>query len=181
MNFEIGLRDYIAEVDAGRPVKVRPAVSDWDLSIVEDIAREVWTEAYEGVVPRAQTDYMVEKFQTVPALREQISRGYTYLLVTVDGTPAGYCGYVPDDRGLFLSKIYIRKEFRGTGLSSRLFDILRVTARTMGKDRVHLTVNRDNARAIAVYEHEGFSVSGTADTDIGEGFVMNDYLMEMRV
>ena len=28
---------------------------------------------------------------------------------------------------------------------------------------------------------EGFSVSGTADTDIGEGFVMNDYLMEMRV
>ncbi len=181
VNFEIGLRDYIAEVDAGRPVKVRPAVSDWDLSIVEDIAREVWTEAYEGVVPRAQTDYMVEKFQTVPALREQISRGYTYLLVTVDGTPAGYCGYVPDDRGLFLSKIYIRKEFRGTGLSSRLFDILRVTARTMGKDRVHLTVNRDNARAIAVYEHEGFSVSGTADTDIGEGFVMNDYLMEMRV
>lgn len=181
VNFEMGLRDYIAEVDAGRPVKVRPAVSYGDLSIVEDIAREVWTEAYEGVVPRAQTDYMVEKFQTVPALREQISRGYTYLLVTVNGTPAGYCGYVPDDRGLFLSKIYIRKEFRGTGLSSRLFDILRVTARTMGKDRVHLTVNRDNARAIAVYEHEGFSVSGTADTDIGEGFVMNDYLMEMRV
>ena len=142
VNFEIGLRDYITEVDAGRPVKIRPAVSDEDLSIVEDIAREVWTEAYEGVVPRAQTDYMVEKFQTVPA---------------------------------------VRKEFRGTGLSSRLFDILRVTARTMGKDRVHLTVNRGNARAIAVYEHEGFSVAGTADTDIGEGFVMNDYLMEMRV
>lgn len=181
VNFEIGLRDYIAEVDAGRPVKIRPAVSDEDLSIVEEIAREVWTEAYEGVVPRAQTDYMVEKFQTVPALREQISHGYTYLLVTVDGTPAGYCGYVPDEKGLFLSKIYVRKDFRGTGLSTRLFDILRVTARTMGKDRVHLTVNRDNARAIAVYEHEGFSVAGTADTDIGGGFVMNDYLMEMRV
>ena len=60
VNFEIGLRDYITEVDAGRPVKIRPAVSDEDLSIVEDIAREVWTEAYEGVVPRAQTDYMVE-------------------------------------------------------------------------------------------------------------------------
>ena len=181
VNFEIGLRDYIAEVDAGRPMKIRPAVSDEDLAIVEEIAREVWTEAYEGVVPRAQTDYMVEKFQTVPALREQIAHGYTYLLVTVDGTPAGYCGYVPDEKGLFLSKIYVRKEFRGTGLSSRLFDILRVTARTMGRDRVHLTVNRGNASAIAVYEHEGFSVAGTADTDIGEGFVMNDYLMEMRV
>lgn len=181
VNFEIGLQDYIAEVNTGRPVKMFPASTDGDLATVESLAREVWNEAYDGIVPKDQIDYMVEKFQTVPALRDQISRGYTYLLITVNGQPAGYCGYVPDDKGLFLSKIYIKREYRGNGLSTKVFDRLRVVARTLGKDRVHLTVNRDNARAIAVYEHEGFVGAGTADTPIGEGFVMNDYLMELRV
>lgn len=181
VNFEIGLRDYIAEVDEGRPVKVVEATTDADLTTIESLARDIWTESYEGIVPRAQTDYMVERFQTAPALREQIGKGYTYLIVTVDGVPAGYCGYVPDDKGLFLSKIYISKDYRGSGLSTKLFDRLRVIARTLGKDRVHLTVNRNNAHAISVYEHEGFVGVGTADTLIGEGFVMNDYLMELRV
>ncbi len=181
VNFEIGLRDYIAEVDEGRPVKVVEATTDADLTTIESLARDIWTESYEGIVPRAQTDYMVERFQTAPALREQIGKGYTYLIVTVDGVPAGYCGYVPDDKGLFLSKIYISKDYRGSGLSTKLFDRLRVIARTLGKDRVHLTVNRNNAHAISVYEHEGFVGVGTADTPIGEGFVMNDYLMELRV
>ena len=181
VNFEIGLRDYIAEVDEGRPVKVVEATTDADLTTIESLARDIWTESYEGIVPRAQTDYMVERFQTAPALREQIGKGYTYLIVTVDGVPAGYCGYVPDDKGLFLSKIYISKDYRGSGLSTKLFDRLRVIARSLGKDRVHLTVNRNNAHAISVYEHEGFVGVGTADTPIGEGFVMNDYLMELRV
>lgn len=181
VNFEIGLRDYIAEVDEGRPVKVVEATTDADLTTIESLARDIWTESYEGIVPRAQTDYMVERFQTAQALREQIGKGYTYLIVTVDGVPAGYCGYVPDDKGLFLSKIYISKDYRGSGLSTKLFDRLRVIARTLGKDRVHLTVNRNNAHAISVYEHEGFVGVGTADTPIGEGFVMNDYLMELRV
>lgn len=181
VNFEIGLQDYIAEVNAGRPVKIAEATTDGDLAAIELLAREVWTEAYEGIVPRDQIGYMVDKYQTVPALKEQIANGYTYLLVSVNGHPAGYCGYVPDERGLFLSKIYIRSEFRGHGLSTKLINRLRVVARTLGKDCVHLTVNRDNARAISVYEHEGFVKFGTADTPIGEGFVMNDYLMELRV
>lgn len=181
VNFEIGLGDYIAEVDRGRRVKLETATSEEDLRTIESLARTVWTEAYEGIVPSAQVEYMLERFQSLPALKEQVSKGYTYLILKVDGEAVGFCGYVPDDRGLFLSKIYILKDHRGMGLSTMMVDRLRVIARTLNKRCVHLTVNRDNERAINVYRHEGFEVYGEADTPIGEGFVMNDYLMELRV
>jgi len=43
-----------------------------------------------------------------------------------------------------------------------------------------LTVNKDNRTAISAYQHYGFEITGDSIVDIGNGFVMNDYLMTWK-
>jgi len=43
--------------------------------------------------------------------------------------------------------------------------------------KLWLTVNKENAVSIAFYERIGFTTQEAMVTDIGEGFVMDDYRM----
>lgn len=183
VDFEPGLADYIKEVSGSRRgVTVAPVTDDDSLRIIASLANTVWREAYDGIVDTAQIAYMIERFQSFEAIRDQVdNRGYTYLLVRDGPDAAGFCGYVPDDRGLFLSKIYIHRDHRHKGLATPVFDHLRTVARSLGKSRIYLTVNRENQAAIKVYEHVGFEIVDSQDNPIGDGFVMNDYIMEMKV
>jgi ribosomal protein S18 acetylase RimI-like enzyme len=44
-----------------------------------------------------------------------------------------------------------------------------------------LAVNKHNAQAIAAYRKNGFRVADAVVKDIGGGFVMDDYIMELAV
>jgi len=46
---------------------------------------------------------------------------------------------------------------------------------------VVLAVNKKNAKAIAAYRKHGFAIRESAVTDIGSGFVMDDYVMAKEV
>ena len=46
---------------------------------------------------------------------------------------------------------------------------------------MYLTVNKHNELAIRAYRGTGFDVIDSVETDIGEGFVMDDYIMEKQV
>ena len=182
VNFEIGLADYIKEVSEGKHgFTMLPAVDDEELRIIASMGFTVWNEAYDGIVPQDQIYYMLKKYQSFEALKEQISHGYTYLMLRDGSTPAGYCGYAPEDDCLFLSKAYILKEFRHHGYFSKIVGHLKDVAVKLGKDRIRLTVNRENANAVAAYKHEGFEVVKVQDAPIGDGFVMNDFVMELKV
>lgn len=50
-----------------------------------------------------------------------------------------------------------------------------------GKDKITLTVNKNNLNSISIYKRMGFEIEGELITDIGGGFVMDDYLMVMRL
>lgn len=182
VNFEAGLRGYIEEVlGKARGFQMVPATTDDDIRIISSIGNTVWKEAYDGIVPRDQIEYMLDRFQSFEAMRRQISEGYTYLMLIADGEHVGYAGYVPKDGKLFLSKIYILAGYRGRGYSTSVFQHLRDVARAQGLSSIYLTVNRDNERAIGAYKHAGFEVVRSEDNPIGDGFVMNDYVMELRV
>lgn len=183
VNFEAGLTDFSIRVKSGSDgFTMRPAASDDELRILASIGHSVWNEAYDGIVPKDQIDYMLDRFQSFEALRRQIdSEGYTYLVLRSGSEIVGYAGYAPREDCLFLSKLYILKEHRGKGYSSRVFDHLTETASRLGLPCIRLTVNRDNSRAMAAYEHSGFAVVRSEDFPIGNGFVMDDYVMEKKV
>lgn len=183
VDFEEGLRDYVSEVGSRmQGFDIAPVCDEVGLRLVASVAHSVWREAYEGIVPREQTLYMLDRFQSYEAVRGQVrDEGYTYLLIRKGDRPVGFAGYVPDERGMCLSKIYILKEFRGLGLSRRLLDRIVDDARARGMGVVHLTVNRGNERSIAVYRSLGFEIVGSGDKPIGDGFFMCDYYMDLKV
>ena len=94
----------------------------------------------------------------------------------------GYCGVVPQDRFLLLSKLYVHKDARGRGVVRAFLDEVNALCRMeYGFDKIRLTVNKGNDGAVVAYHKMGFETVGSVNTDIGGGFFMDDYVMELAV
>ena len=96
-------------------------------------------------------------------------------------TAVGYICVKFEEAKLFLSKIYLLSSQRGSGIGSLAIDQVKQIAQQHGLDVIRLTVNRDNSDTIAAYNRMGFAVTGELCADIGGGYVMDDYLMEMSI
>lgn len=148
------------------------------------LADEIWHQHYADILQKAQIDYMVEHFQSEAALTEQIEQqGYRYLLAvdSESDTPCGFCGYHREEENgrMFISKIYIRQAFRRQGIAGQFLQ--EVLKRSQGLGSVYLTVNKYNTGSIEAYRHLGFKTVDSAVTDIGNGYVMDDYIMQRKL
>ncbi len=164
-------------------IEILKVETDKELHEVADLATEIWHECFPGIISMEQIEYMVEKFQSYQAMKEQIyGQGYSYLAVRDDGKLCGYIGIKPeDDERFFLSKLYLCADKRGRGIASSMLNRVFDEARRSGKKSVYLTVNRHNDHAVAVYKKTGFIITRRAVADIGNGFVMDDYIMEYKL
>lgn len=154
-----------------------------ELRRVAELADEIWHECFVDIISEGQIDYMVEKFQSLDAMICQIEeQSYSYFAVYDGDDLCGYIAVKPeqDDR-FFLSKLYLRADKRGQGIVfamlARVFD----EARRAGKSSVYLTVNKHNDRAIAVYKRTGFVITDEVVTDIGNGYVMDDFIFTYKL
>lgn len=146
------------------------------------IADEVWHQHFVSILSLEQIDYMVDKFQSEHAMTDQLqNQGYEYYLLKLKDSYIGYTGIRKDDDKLFLSKLYILKEFRGKGYASEVFQFLEDLCEKRGLIAIWLTVNRYNDNTIAVYKKKGFEIIKTQVADIGNGYVMDDYVMEKKI
>ncbi|OWR27691.1 GNAT family N-acetyltransferase [Saccharibacillus sp. O23] len=153
-----------------------------DIAEVAMLAAAIWGEYYVALIGRDQVDYMVEKYQSLPAITAQIGhQGYEYYLLRRGSETVGYMGIKQEDGRLFLSKLYIDKRHRGKGYASHANAFLERLCADRGLDRIWLTVNRDNASSIAVYEKKGFRKVREQVADIGNGYVMDDFVMEKEI
>lgn len=149
---------------------------------VASLAEEIWKEHYGEILDSGQIDYMVEQFQSVPAITSQLKTGgYEYYLMAVSGQPVGYIGVQPHTQGLFLSKLYLKKEWRGHGIARRALTFLEHYCKLLGDEKIWLTVNRHNADSIAAYQKMGFEKVREQVSDIGQGYVMDDFILEKQV
>ena len=145
------------------------------------LAREAWEKAYMELLGPEQVEYMVEKFLSPEAVREQREHeNYAYYIIYGGGAPGGFVGFAPNYQGreeLFLSKLYLLPNMKGTGAAHAAYELAEREAGRLGLSRIRLTVNKGNDHAKEVYEHWGFETVESAVTDIGGGFVMDDYIM----
>lgn len=156
-----------------------PALDTRSVCRIEKLAKEIWREHYTHIIGAAQVEYMLERFQSVPALNSQIRSGFLYYLLKIDGEISGYFAALPEkEKGrLFLSKIYLLSSARGKGCGRKTLEFIETLAGP-GLNKISLTVNKGNTGAIKAYLKCGFTITGMQVTDIGGGFVMDDYLME---
>ena len=145
------------------------------------VAEEIWNEYYPPIIGQKQVDYMLEKFLSPEALVEQINSGYEYFVFSYEYTFAGFAGIHEEDGKLFLSKLYVHKDFRGMGIASYLFEKFIEICKMRNLNKIWLTCNRHNEHSLKVYEHWGCKTVREEVTDIGNGYVMDDYVLEYDV
>ncbi len=165
-------------------IELKKVESD-EISAMCQVAEKAWHISYDQLLPPGQVDYMVERFQSPKAVKEQINQeNYVYYMVLADGTPKGFAGFAPWYQGqeeMFLSKVYLLPEVQGQGAAGKMFRLVESEAQRQGLSAIRLTVNKQNAHAIEVYQHYGFKIIDSVVTDIGEGYVMDDYIMLKKI
>jgi diamine N-acetyltransferase len=149
---------------------------------VARLAKEIWTEYYYPIVGKAQIDYMVPKFQSIESILKQISEEkFQYYLIYNNKEAIGYFAFQYRENASFLSKIYIKQKFRGKGFGKEAMEFIVKEARNNCKKMISLTVNKNNLNTIIIYEKMGFENVKAIVTDIGSGYVMDDYVMEKGI
>lgn len=155
-----------------------PALTDSELKDISVLAEEIWHQHFTPIIGKDQVIYMVDKFQSFHAIKEQVEHGYEYFKIYNGETFAGYTGVREDDDALFLSKLYLHETQRGQHLSTKAFQFLIDLCTERGLSKIWLTCNRNNSHTLDVYHHLGFVTVREEKADIGNGFYMDDYILE---
>lgn len=145
------------------------------------LADEVWHECYAGIITNEQIDYMVSNFQSESAMLSLYENGAEIYVLEEENSVKGYIVLEKEDEALFLSKLYLHSSVRGKGYGTLSLNFVKNRAKELGYTSVYLHVNKFNKRAIAAYTANGFISERTLDTEIGDGFVMEDYIMRAKV
>lgn len=152
-----------------------------DLESIDALARVIWQEHYTPIIGTEQVEYMLKKFQSVNSMREQVANGYEYSLVNYDQQLIGYMSFRLDPNHLFLSKFYLKEQYRGKGFAHEMLAYIEKKALQNKRSSIQLTVNKYNTKSIHAYLKMGFDIEEDAVFDIGEGFVMDDHVMVKEI
>lgn len=164
-------------------ITIQEVHSKKNIDIVVCLARKIWQEHYLPIIGQKQIDYMLDKFQSKRAILEQINNLCEYYIINYHGHSAGYMAFVPDknENTLMLSKLYVRKSERGLGLGKMMLEFVENICMQRCFMNIWLTVNKNNIHSISWYLKMGFKKTGSIVQDIGEGFVMDDFILEKTI
>jgi diamine N-acetyltransferase len=151
------------------------------ISIIQNLSNITWPVAYGDILTPQQLDYMMELIYSKPSLQKQIEKGHQFI-ITYDGEQAvAFASYSAKENNpaIFkLHKIYILPNQQGKGIGKMLINYIAIDIHPATV--LQLNVNRHN-KALHFYEKSGFKIIGEEDIDIGNGFYMNDYVMELKL
>lgn len=159
--------------------RIEPA-APVDAERIAALAREIWCAHYPAIIGVAQIEYMLGQRYDPALIRAELARcGLWWDKLTVGDELAGFASYFLADRPqqMRLDKIYVHPRRQRRGYGALLIEHACARAREQGCTKLWLAVNKNNRNAIAAYLKHGFAVADAVVTDIGEGFVMDDYIM----
>lgn len=157
-------------------------VNDNMIEELANLASEIWHEYWVQILAIEQIEYMVEKFQSFDAIKTQIAcENYNYYFIKYNDESIGYFGISFKKDYLFLSKLYIKKSFRHMGLGTKTFEKIKDICIKNNHDNIKLTVNKYNENTIKSYKKWGFKIIESVLAEIGNGFVMDDYIMQYKI
>lgn len=162
-------------------MEIKQITNSADLRIIREIADRVWPETFAAILSPEQIVYMMKMMYAPEVLAAELACGYVFEVLYVDGVPAGYAVHSryearPDTAKLH--KIYLLGDYQGQGLGSQLLNHVIRRSAEAGYRYLRLNVNKENVKAQKAYLRNGFNIVEAVKIDIGNGFVMDDYVME---
>lgn len=155
-----------------------------DIPLIQDLAKRSWENAYAEILSQEQMGYMLNTMYSKAEIAEHLKNSnYHYYLVFDETLNVfdGFLGYENhyENQTTKLHRIYLVPESKGKGLGKKTLEFLNEKVKESSDNRIILNVNKYNS-AQKFYESQGYKVYDEGVFDIGNGFVMDDYLMEIK-
>jgi ribosomal protein S18 acetylase RimI-like enzyme len=177
--------------------RIIPAAST-EYETIQKIAHATWPDTFGDILSEKQIDYMLEMMYSLEAMKEQVAKGHVFYLLIEEQTgnlastasndllatatryePVAYFSYQLDYQPgtTKIHKLYALPSMQGKGYGKAMIGKAEAIARDAGQQTLRLDVNYEN-KAVGFYEYLGFEKVGRYDTDIGHGYLMEDWIME---
>jgi ribosomal protein S18 acetylase RimI-like enzyme len=158
--------------------------TDADFTDVRAIANEVWPKTYGSILSQAQLDYMMDMMYSVEALQMQANeKNHHFILAKANNVSVGFASYEFEANATDktkIHKIYVLSSQQGKGTGKILLDFIANEAKSQNNSAVFLNVNKYNS-AQFFYTKLGFEITEEVVIDIGQGYIMDDYVMEKKI
>lgn len=158
------------------------SITQNNFQLVFNLASEIWNDNYKGIISQQQIDYMLNMMYNPERLQKDLDEGFQWELITKNDNIVGYLAYVlKTDNRVFLSKIYLKTNAQGLGIGKKALLHVINYSENQQSTAVYLTVNKSNEKGIRAYNKTGFKIIAEEITDIGNGYVMDDYVFEYQL
>ncbi len=164
-------------------VRIERLAAD-DVEPLGALAREIWYDHYLGIITAAQIEFMLAQRYDPALVRAELTRGDVWWdKLVAGGEMTAFSSYLltGEPGEMKLDKLYVRSRCQRRGYGGMLIAHAAEVARQQGCTRLTLAVNKNNHSAIGAYLKHGFRIASAVVKDIGGGFVMDDYIMELSV
>ena len=154
-----------------------------EIWIVQSLAERVWAVTYKHIISEDQITYMMDQMYSTESLSKQMVEDHHHFLLIKDETEyVGFVSYQLNYKSDLakIHKIYVLPRMQGKHIGSILVEEVERIASLNRSKALTLNVNRDN-KAIEFYKSKGFIQTATEDIDIGNGFLMEDYVMTKQL
>ncbi|MEB2780137.1 GNAT family N-acetyltransferase [Algoriphagus sp. C2-6-M1] len=154
-----------------------------ELIHVQSIAHRTWPDTFKNILNPEQIDYMLKWMYSLETLEQQASDEYHFHFADEDGEKLGFAGFeLNQEPGKTkIHKIYILPTAQGKGIGKKLINAIKEIALENEQTSLLLNVNKYNQGAIDFYEYLGFIKIKEEIIDIGNGYVMDDYVFELKL
>ena len=165
-------------------IQIVPATTS-HIKAIQEVSALAWPEAFKEILSASQIAYMMEWMYSEASLREQMEeKNNHYFLVTADDQNVGYMSIehnCENKEKTKIHKLYILPGEQKKGIGRLLMDVARTRALETGDSAIYLNVNKYNRNAIAFYQRTGFFLAKEEVIDIGNGFIMDDFVFEKTI
>lgn len=156
-------------------------VNEKNVHWIPELANEIWNDTYTEIISKEQIEYMLNKMYEEKTILENIENGEHWEILKADNVPVGYIHYKAEENKVFLSKIYLKQDEKYKGLGQLMLNHIIKFALQENKTSIYLTVNKENKKAIRFYKKNGFKNIREEKFDIGEGYIMDDFIFEKEL
>ncbi|MBS1920444.1 MAG: GNAT family N-acetyltransferase [Bacteroidetes bacterium] len=159
---------------------IRNATTD-DIALIRELSFKIWPQTYAAIISKEQIDYMMKLMYSKTSLQKQMMQGSQFIIAYDNEEPVGFAAYQETAPAVFkLLKIYVLLSQQGKGTGKFIIAHIVEKIKSKNAEALQLQVNRNN-NARFFYEKLGFQILKEINLDIGNGFFMNDYVMQLSL
>ena len=148
------------------------------------MAETVWRQHFPGIISNEQIDYMLARLYSLEAMSREFEKGQREYRFILNGKErVGFCDFGLAEHATVMKiyKLYVLPRFQRHGFGSEALHFIEEECSKSSCSKITLAVNKRNDAAINAYRRKGFIIQESVAVDIGQGFVMDDYIMEKRL